>query len=252
MDSLEKYNNIVISLTTIDSRIENLEKTIESILDNTLLPNYIRIYYSNEPFLLDNGINDDKLINLKKKIDDLNINNVDIQFKKVPNIGSYRKLIYCLKEFANHIIITIDDDIIYEPTFINKYIEEYRKYKCIICSMARYIENINNFKKLSIFRYKKITEDCYNLNILPEGLGGILYHTNMFSDDIKNFDYKKLDEILIKNDDLFFRKYTYDKGIMVCVKLIPHKSTTDTKSIGLFNNYNKFQKLNNVLEHYPF
>ena len=42
-----------------------------------------------------------------------------------------------------------------------------------------------------------IFKRIYNLNkssiyLLPEGCGGILYHTEMFDDNIINYDYRKI------------------------------------------------------------
>ena len=57
-----------------------------------------------------------------------------INIKWVKNIGSYRKLLPILKDKWDEdcIIITIDDDTIYDTHLIENLINDYDKQKCVI------------------------------------------------------------------------------------------------------------------------
>ena len=211
---MNKQDYVIISLTTIHSRLDILPKTIESILNQSQLPDIIHIFYSNEPFMFDEGISDSEINKIAYDLQLINIDKIKIFFTNTENIGPYRKLIPALKLYKNHIIITIDDDHEYEQTFIKSYVDAYENYKCIICSGGRIIDLVNPEKSIedtkitNIFNFPKY-------NVLPEGFGGILYHSTMFNDDFLNLSFKTLPEIVLKNDDILFRLYTLYKSIPV-------------------------------------
>jgi hypothetical protein len=234
-------NKINICLTTISLRYYLLEKTLKNLLNQIISAN-ITVFYSNEGFLFDEGIPDEKINYFKKLF-------LCINFIKVPNIGSFRKLIYALKYYPNSIIITVDDDTIYDNQLVEKMLNEYNKYKCIICGRAR----LYNFEDSKTIEELEMIDTCNEelLNILPEGSGGILYHSSFFDDNFINDDYKrdiftKNNYLLLKNDDIYFRYYTLKKNIKV-KKININYTTKYKKMISLFNNCNKKLIINKEL-----
>ena len=254
---------IIVSLTTIDSRLDLIINVIKSILTQSYLPDIIHIFYSCEPLFYDNGISDDTINKLKAELENDIKNQIknqseyqsiktEILFTNTENIGSYRKLIPALKIYNNNnIIITIDDDILFEPDFIKKYIEAYNKYKCIIYSVGKTIDlkniNNNNKKKKLIYNTKSFIPISH---IIPEGCGGILYHTDMFDTNFINLNFKEFPELILKNDDVFFRLYTFKKNIKVFNIEIHRSSLIDfTKHKSLYINYNnKINPINAIDE----
>ena len=237
-------HKIIVSLTIIDSRLDLIINVIKSILTQSYLPDIIHIFYSSEPLFYDNGISDDIINKLKDELE--NDIKTEILFTNTENIGSYRKLIPALKIYKNNIIITIDDDILFESDFIKKYIEAYHKYKCIIYSIGKSIDlkNINNNNKKKKNIYVKPTFIPLS-HIIPEGYGGILYHTNMFDTHFINLNFKEFPELILKNDDVFFRLYTFKKNIKVFNIEINNTSLLNfTKHNSLYINYNN--KLNYI------
>ncbi len=239
--------NIVLSLTTIKSRIKNLPKILSSILSNNKSKYTIHIFYSETQNIYDEGCSDDDIIYL---IDYINsVKDVHIKISEVDNIGPYRKIIPALKIYKNSIIITIDDDEIFESKLVDLFVESYNKYKCIICSVGRIVD-IGKWHKMndSIEYYKKIfTSDKPYMNILPEGYGGILYHTDMFCEDFINYDYTKLDKNMMRNDDIFLRNYTYNKGIPVFINYIYQSNIYNTEQIDTLFKSNKDEPLSDLI-----
>jgi len=249
------HEHIVISLTTIKSRISNVSQIIKSILDQDTLPDVINIYYSKENHLFDEGCDDLDINNLKESINNLlglHKKNVIVKISQTANIGSYRKLIPALRDYPNSIIITIDDDEIFESDLVKILYNCYLEHKCVIASVARIIDlnfwtNMND----TIDYYKIIfsTNKPY-MNLLPEGYGSILYKSDMFSEDFINFDYNNLllDEIVIKNDDIFIRNYLYKKGIKVFVTPLYQSNIYNQEQIKSLFKYNKTLILSKILE----
>jgi len=232
---------LVVSLTTIDSRLDLLKKTIVSIFNQTLRPDSIHIFYSTDPFLYDKGIPETVIQEFDNEIQLVNFSQIPLYFTKTSNIGPYRKLIPALKTYTDSVIITIDDDHEYEKTFLDTYMYLYSKHKCIICSGAR------------MFDLKRFIKNDYNIpsdfpimHIIPEGFGGILYHTSMFDEQFINYDYSLLSENILKNDDLYFRMYTFTRNVpVVYIKI--HKNHLITNQITLYEDYNKHNDISKTL-----
>ena len=244
--------NVIVSLTTIKSRLYNLPIVLSSILTKNTSLFTIHIFISNDGNIYDDGCNKEDLIDLNKFIYENNNSNsnVKILISETQNIGPYRKLIPALKLYKNHIIITMDDDESFESNLVDKFLKAYEEHKCIICSVARIVD-ITNWANMNdaIDNYKKlfVTDSSY-MNLLPEGCGGILYHSNMFNDDFIDFDYKLLDDLTIKNDDIFFRFYTYHLNIPIFVIPIYQRNIYNTNQTCTLFNTNQNQKMNDIFE----
>jgi tRNA A-37 threonylcarbamoyl transferase component Bud32 len=229
------YPQIIISLTTISSRINLLKKTLTSLINQTYKADIIQIYYSNEGYLLDDGINDIIINELYNEIKLIDFYQNNIIFTKVPNIGSYRKLVNAVQTYKNAIIITVDDDIYYSNKLVQIYVSLFNQHNCIISSQYKTID-FDNISSNNKYYLDKNTKTY--LNILPEGFGGILYHSNMFDTDFINFNFNYLDELTNKNDDIFFRLYTFYKDIPVVVTDLTNNDIINKNDISLYYKYN--------------
>jgi len=242
-------NNIVVSLTTIKSRIRNLPKILSSIIDKNSLEYTIHVFYSETECVYDTGCDEQDLAILNDFIKNENKSNVKILVSKVDNFGPFRKIIPALRIYNDHIIITIDDDEIFESPIVDEFVNSYNKFKCIISSVGRIVD-IGNCQLMNdtIDYYKKIfksDDKCY-MNILPEGYGGILYHTNMFNRDFIDLDYSQLDMDLLRNDDLFLRYYTYNRNIPVYLNYIYQSNIYNSEQIQTLFKSNKKEKLSSL------
>jgi hypothetical protein len=252
---MSSYDKIVISLTTIDSRLELLKKVILNLFRQTLKPNVIHIFYSNDPLFYDNGISDMIMANFVKEIDMVNYFNIEIIQTPTKNIGSYRKLIPALKIYKNDIIITIDDDHEFEPSFIQKFMDQYNLNNCTVCSGGKFFDMQNYHNNIdytdvfntNIFNTKDVPISV--MNFIPHGFGGILYHTNMFDSDFVDFDYDNMSELVKKNDDVFIRNYTFNKNTKVILMYIKKNHLLDIENQdSLYYNYNIHTKTENILD----
>ena len=108
-------SKIVISLTTISTRIKTIDKVIDSLLKQVVSKDIefeVRLYISPEPYMLDEGVTEltPELNKLTEK--------ENFHVESVKNIGSYRKFFYTLealksKKLQFDYLVTCDDDTIY-------------------------------------------------------------------------------------------------------------------------------------------
>lgn len=168
---------VYISLTSIFKNQDILLETLKSIIKQTRLPDKIFLYLSEEPNILDAGFKGKKITNsnLLKFINDNSI----IDIKWVKNTGSYRKLLPLLKDKWDEdcIIITIDDDTVYDIHLIENLINDYNEQKCVV----GYRGFTPLFDELENFDYTK-RDKLQNLSLYNflTGKGGILYKPQFF------------------------------------------------------------------------
>jgi predicted O-methyltransferase YrrM len=227
---------VYISLTSIFKNQDILLQTLQSIMKQTRPPDRIFLYLSEEPYLLDTGFKDKKITNsdLLKFMNDNSI----IKIGWVKNTGSYRKLLPLLRDKWDEdcIIITIDDDTIYDSHLIEYLIKDYTEQNCVI----GYRGFTPLFNKLENFEYKK-HDKLKNLSLYNflTGKGGILYKPQFFHKTGNLiFEDKIYLDTCPTGDDIWF----YLVRILNNVNVYLSKKKwlkQDLSSNGLFANFNK-------------
>lgn len=198
--NLEKKQPIIISFTTIDSRINFIKPMIESLLNQTLKPDNINLYISDEVGVLNKGINPKMIPDFIKIM--VNEKNINLIYTK--DIGPHTKLIPCLKENwgKDCVIITVDDDRIYPTNFVEALYKNYLEQNCVICYRANKIKfRNNNLLKIQKYRTwpKAREKDLFNF---AKGVDGVLYKPEFFTQEVFNIDAIK--QCCPKGDDVWF------------------------------------------------
>jgi hypothetical protein len=235
---ISKEIPMYVSLTSIFQNQDILLLTIKSILCQTFLPDRIFLYLSEEPYLQDVGFKN-KLITNKNLLDILNNNKIIINW--VNNEGPYRKLLPLLKEKWNEdcIIITIDDDVIYDNNLLENMINDYNNHKCVI-NYRGFTPNLKEENDLNNFNYndknKLINKYIYNF---PTGNSGILYNPKFFH-KTKDLIFNK--DIYMNTcktqDDVWFYLIRIKNNIECYLDTKNYKIKDNNNSYSLFYNYN--------------
>ncbi len=189
---------IIATLTTYGKRINTVDIAINSLLEQDKKADKILLWLAKDEFNFENIPK-----SLKKLHDDKQI---EIKFCK--DIKSYKKLIPTLDLYKDEIIITFDDDMIYDKRLVQKLYEEHLRYpETIICGRGH---KILFDSKRNILPYKDWTFESDDFmesdDIFPTGVCGILYPPNCFYKDIQN---EELFMSLAPNaDDIWFKAMT--------------------------------------------
>jgi hypothetical protein len=185
----KKYDKeIVVSLTTFSSKIDNVWMTIVSLLNQTVKPNKVILYLDENEY---------KKEEIPKKL--LKLEAFGLQIEFVPNYFTYKKYIPALKSFPNSIIVTVDDDQIYPNDLLENLYNQYKKTGNIVANSwvynSKFIDKYNTKEKLPKIFYKDYQ------SYLVGGVAGILYPPKSLYKDVTNFELAhKLCEM---QDDLF-------------------------------------------------
>ena len=233
---LNRKMPVYISLTSIFKSQDRLLQTLQSIVTQTKKPDKIYVHLSEEPYMLDHGFKDQAITNTEL-LDFLNDNSI-IDVKWVKNTGSYRKLLPLLKDKWEEdcIIITIDDDSIYDERLIQNLVDDYDKHKCVV-GYRGFTPKHENIEK---FVYKVVGKrQALSLRNFLTGKGGILYKPAFFHQTGN----------LIFNDDIYLDTCkTHDDIWFYLIRILNNIQcyvgdkkweSKDISSDGLFVHYNR-------------
>ena len=190
-----EQKQVIVSLTSFPEAIPFAIQAIKSILNGSVLPNKVILYLTASQF--PEGKISSGLIDLEK-------NTVfEVRFYE-ENIRSYTKLIPALKDFPNDIIVTVDDDILYNKNMLNGLLHLHKKYpNAIVGHRVRHLKLNTPYRS-----WKRYKEHRYLLKSLKPkfanvqtGVGGVLYPPNSL--DKKMLDSKIFMEMAPTVDDIW-------------------------------------------------
>lgn len=223
---------VVLSLTTYGKRLYSVSLTIESIMQGTMKPNRIILWLQED--LKDEPLPYSLCLQMKRGL--------EVRYTK--DIRSYKKIIPTIKLCPNTIIVTIDDDVLYEVDTLERLVGAYIKNPhYIYASVIRIISLKKNGEVESYKNWKMALNGTppSNLNI-PIGVGGVLYPPESLSDEV--VDEKTFMKLCPQADDLWLWLMAKKNGYMAS-KIYTHEelrgdavSINETQDIGLYNKSN--------------
>lgn len=183
-------DNFIVSLTSYGRRVKSVVYyTLVSLLKQTERPSKIILW-------LDYSWYDDKI---PRKIKDLSKYGVEIKYCK--DIKSYKKLIPALSMFPKDIIITVDDDMIYNKDLLKSLMDGYRNNGKIQCTIAG-LPRIDGETVSPYNSWLSISEACESKHLVPIGVGGVLYPPGSLHKEVLNED--AFSKLAPNADDLWF------------------------------------------------
>lgn len=241
-----REQQIIVSMTTIPSRISALHYTLKSIFNQTLMPDRVILWITD---LIENTNQVENA--LREEID----HGLEIRFVK--DIRVHTKYYYAMKEFPNDLIITIDDDIMYAEDLFERLYEAHTKNPgCVIA--ARTHEITWSGKKINSYRAWHMLAPGVNNNaksLIATGVGGVLYPPEILYKDWEDIDlFLRLSP---GNDDIWLKVMETMAGTPV-VKLSKYTRENfilgNTQAVALSNDNVKNNRndvlMNQIVDYY--
>lgn len=193
---------VVVSLTTYGKRLYEVYLTIESIMQGTMKPNRIVLW-------LEESL---KEIELPLYLQKQQKRGLEVRYCK--DIRSYKKLIPSLMMFPDSIIVTIDDDVIYEPDMLEKMVNSYNNDCHHIYANRVNRMSLNAIGKPKRYLEWSIVKDnvASPLNFFT-GVGGVLYPPHCFIDEVNN--EQAFMSLAPCGDDIWFYAMSLLKGYTI-------------------------------------
>lgn len=171
-------NNIIVSLTSFPVRINRIWLVLESLLRQETKPDRIILWLSEKQFASSDKL-PKRLLKLKKR-------GIEIRFCE-NDLRSHKKYYYALKEFSNSNIITVDDDVFYHSKTLSYLLDTKNKYPNTICCNEASNIKILDGKIMPYSEWENIIgASAPTFNIIPIGVGGVLYPPGALYSDVLN------------------------------------------------------------------
>lgn len=174
--SEKKAEDVIVSLTSYGERIEELKYTLYSLVMQSVRPERIvvNIAFENEKFL------NNEIKSFEK---------YGVEFFFCKDTRSYKKLLPTLERFPKVYIVTADDDLFYERTWLERLYDAHRKHPGDVCCHLVY-KITHNKNKISTYQkwihhYRVYGADRH---IFLLGGAGVLYPPETFHKDVLNED----------------------------------------------------------------
>ncbi len=239
---------IIISLTSYPARIKTVNQAIESLLNQTMKADKVILWLAPEQFPNKEKDLPEQLLALCDK---------GLTIDWYHDIKSYKKLIPTLKKYPEAIIVTADDDLLYDKNWLERLYISYCKKNNVIWAHRIHKITMNKFQ---ILPYKKWnfsinTNNAQYGNFCTTG-GGVLYPPYCLYKDV--LDEDKFMSLSPNADDIWFwAMLVLNRQRIVSVPNSTGKieCIEGTQNVALWhnnleNNENDIQ-LKNILKEYP-
>lgn len=170
--SLSNNDKIIVSLTSFPKRINKVWMVIETIFNQTYKPDKIILTLSELQF-------PDKKI--PQKLFEQTQRGLEVIWTN-DDIRSHKKYFYTMQKYPDSIVITIDDDVLYEKSLIETLIKFHQKYPdCILCNWGA-VKKGKDYVEWKNLLFEK--REKPSLDVLQIGVGGVLYPSNSLYEDV--------------------------------------------------------------------
>jgi hypothetical protein len=193
-DEIRK-TKIIVSLTSYPARFESIDLTIKSLFNQTVKPDKIILY-------LDETVNENKIGDNIHRMEKYGLEIC----KRPENIKPHKKYYYAFKEHPEDIVITVDDDVMYDRNLIKSLMKSYAKYPKFIS--ARRVHKMLKDSSGILKPYNEWENECENahepsMQLIATGVGGVLYPPHSMADEI--FNLNNIKKLCVCADDIWLK-----------------------------------------------
>jgi len=204
--SLEAKSNgheipVIVSLTSIPSRLPILHLTIRSLLRQTVRPERIVLW-----------LHHDLKAEVPKRLSSLQSDLFEIRYAE--QTCAHRKLVHALTAFPGKTIVTCDDDLLYQANWLSSLYQEHLHHpEEVVAHECRRIQYDNEGNTEPYSQWRAEQPGTSHPDTLAIGYGGTLYppgrlHSNTTQADL----YLNLAP---RADDLWFKAMSFLNGTQV-------------------------------------
>lgn len=190
-DSPSLDTPVVVSFTSIPSRIGVVHITVRGLLDQTVRPELIVLWL--EPHLQGQ---------VPSSVERLVGDRFEIRFR--PGRSSHMKLLPALTEFPEHGVVTCDDDHIYPRDWLERLLVEHRAHPGeVVAHECRRILYGSDGEPLEYRKWRAEKRGESHPDTLALGYGGVLYPPGALHRDVVNESLFM--RLAPRADDLWFK-----------------------------------------------
>lgn len=232
-------SKLIVSVTSYGKRLETLDICLKSLINQTQKADKIIVYLTNDLTEAD----------LPSKLLDLKHFGVEFHFID-QDLRPHKKYYYAMQEYPDDLIVTVDDDVIYDQELLEILVATYLKFpQSIIAARAHQITftEAGNFAPYNQWDWEATITNEPRMDLIATGAGGVLYPPHLldydFLLDLNEIQrYLTVDDLWLKAAEVQAQVPTVicDQKLEANRRGIPH-----TQAQGLFN-HNVGQNENDI------
>ena len=237
LNGVERSQRIVVSFTSIPSRIKFAQRVMSCLLHQTLAPDVIVLYLDQE---IEGRV---KLPWLMRRL----IQKRLVKVRFVEDIGPHTKYFYAMQDFPEDVIITVDDDVDYPKDLVRNLFESYNRFPdCISANRVHRIrlKNEKEFLPYNDWAHRVTSyKAAPSHKLIATGVGGVLYPPGLMDPIL--YDKKTICELCPFADDIWLKFVQLVSDVKV-VSLRPlekeYKTFSGSQKLALWKKNNSSQK----------
>ena len=204
LNTCERDEKILVSLTTHGLRMKTVHYTVMSILSQEMKPDRIVVYLDES----DKENVTPELLQMKEEY------GIEIEYVS-EYIRAHTKYYHAMKDNSDYIVITVDDDLLYPVNMISDLYSGHIKYPNTVIASRAHRMIITDGK---LQKYNDWIWECYEYEkpsnqLFATGAGGVLYPPHCI--DTKVFDLEPLKNCAHNADDVWLKFAEMYSGIKV-------------------------------------
>ncbi|MBE6753718.1 MAG: glycosyltransferase [Ruminococcaceae bacterium] len=130
ISSAAERPSITVTMTSYPARIATVHKVVENMLAQTMKPDRIVLWLANEQFPEGEQSLPDQLLRLRDS---------GLVIGWCSDTRSYKKLLPALERYPDDLLITVDDDLIYDERMIELLYDCYRQFPYSVAAMRTHL-----------------------------------------------------------------------------------------------------------------
>lgn len=201
-----REKRIIVSLTTFPARIDACFFAVKSLMLQTVQADKIVLWLAKEQFK-----DSAALEKLAPLID------IGLEIRYCEDLRSHKKYYYALQEQTpDELVITFDDDIVYEKDAIEKLMKKHNQFpNAIVCNRGHYMPlaqgRLEPYRRWAL-RFEQGVDKPI-MAIMPSTGAGCLYPCGCMPKS--TFDIRRIKENAWSADDIWMRFNSLNNGIKV-------------------------------------
>jgi hypothetical protein len=193
---------VVVSLTSIRSRLPQVHLAVESILCQRRRPNRLILWLAREL----------EAEPVPRSLQRQQRRGLEIRFR--PDLGPATKLLYALRECPMAAVLTVDDDTLYPSSWLSDLMESWHEVPAAIhCHRAHWICTLETgvMKPYADWLHLACGLQGPAHRLFPTGVGGALYPPGCLHSEV--FNEKQLLRLCPTADDVWFKAMAMLRGV---------------------------------------
>lgn len=222
---------LIVSLTTYPRRIRAVARVVESLQAQTRKPSEIVLWLAETQF-------PKKELELPEELLQL-VERKCLTIRWCDDLKAHKKYFYALQEYADDLVVTVDDDLVYSPNLLDSLYQSYLLYPdAVSTARAHLILVSHDHKLLPYHTWIQETDYCIHtpsMQLLATGGAGVLYPPHLFRKEF--FDKHAIMQHCPLADDLWLKamEVASDVPVVLARQYEPLCYLPDTQDEALFH-----------------